>query len=664
MRPPENQHAVPSVLTRARHVLAVVLLFAGISLGQGAEFQDPVPDTAADTLLTDTLKSTVIPGMGRLDITSDTSSLYYTKFLWTDSRSIQDLFRFKPGIFVRDLGRPGLPDQIIFGGIDGRGVSYLMDGRPLTDPVTGRLNPYNIPIEFIDHLEVRPFEQAFVEGTQGSAATVNIVSRQYNTSRPITKIRFVQGPYEHLLTDALFTQNITRPVNFLFAVQRHVSDNRFLNSSLDAWNVRSRIRYNVTDRLNISLADFYQQSGLGMNNGINIDSTLSIGLDPFNEAEAAPFSESASESQTRRDVTLSVIALALDDSLSPTRLSVYFTTSERHYTDPAGLTSGLFDNYAFEVHGLSLRQTLQAGRATLYAGGQVERRLAGLGQVGAFDRLMQAWYADASVDLVFIRPGAMVRGERNGSGQGFSWGIHTKLTPTDGITLSGGWSDSRRFPTLQELNWSLYSFAGNPNLVERHGLAHVSVDVRTPLISLSADASQRTVENAIVFRTISPLPDFPAIVAHSISSLVIRQLSGGVTVNHRQWEATGGMTWTEVKEGDVITAAHPRFILTGELAYRDVFFDDALEARFSLQSRFVSEHTGTRFFPSSGMFAENTGKRLESFSAIDLSGVFHVGDAFLSITWENPLDRQFYTVFPYPAMGRNVKVGINWIFLD
>jgi outer membrane cobalamin receptor len=64
------------------------------------------------------------------------------------------------------------------------------------------------------------------------------------------------------------------------------------------------------------------------------------------------------------------------------------------------------------------------------------------------------------------------------------------------------------------------------------------------------------------------------------------------------------------------------------------------------------------------VYAESTGRSVKPFSTVDLYGVFNVGDAFITLTWENPLDRRFMTVYPYPAIGRNIKVGINWIFLD
>jgi hypothetical protein len=289
--------------------------------------------------------------------------------------------------------------------------------------------------------------------------------------------------------------------------------------------------------LNFSLTDLYRKDRLGANNGIDIDSTRSLGLDPFNEAEAIPFLKSASESSTRRDVALSALALAFDDSLSPSQANLYFTTAERQYNDPTGLSSGAFDSYAFEVHGFSFRQTLQAGLVRLVGGVQLERRITGLGPLGVRRQSVSAGYALAAARFGIFRPEAMVRGERNGDGQGLSWGVHMNLQPSENIVIGAGWSDSRRFPTLQELNWPLYSFSGPPDLLEKHRVALISLRLHADPLRFSIGATQRTVDDAVVFKILSPPADFPALVVQGGQLMNVKQVSGSLEVSAGGFEA-------------------------------------------------------------------------------------------------------------------------------
>lgn len=643
-------------------------LFAaiGISLlipqSHSAQVQDSLSLATPDTTAVDSVRSVMIPGMGIISPAPDTTGLFYSRFLWSDARTLGDLFRFTPGMFLRELGAPGKPDQLTIHGLDLRGLSFLMDGRPLRNPVTGTINISEIPLEFIDHLEYKSYEESFVNGESGSAGMMNLVSRQYNTGRPITKIRFMQGPSEHLLTDAMFTQNIIQGLNVYAGLQRHVSDDRFTNSSYDAWSVRTRIRYNVSASLNISLTDLYRTSVSGMNNGIDIDSTRRRGLDEFNEAEAVVFSGSASDERTVRDLTLSAVALLFPDSALTTTAHVYLSTTDREY-NPSGLAAGPYDRYAYEIQGFAANQILLLGPFQGRLGVQLERRIAGLGQLGVRDFTTSAWNADVTMEMLPFRPSVFARGERVRSTSGFSWGASMEATLRDHITFIGGFSSFYRFPTLQELNWTLYRFQTAPNLVESHRKIHVGAEVRTDAATVSVNASRQTIDNALLFKTLNAAT-LPDVFLDVVPRVTIEQVSGSLLLRFWDLEAIGGMTWTEIREGSTISSAHPRIILTGELAYRKVLLDGALEARFALQSRFVGRHTPARYFPGTEQYAENTGKSLKPFSTVDLYGVFNVGDAFVTITWENPLDRQFMTVYPYPAMGRNIKVGINWIFLD
>lgn len=613
----------------------------------------------SDSAAVDTLRNPLIPVLGTLDDTPVPQELRWAGFLLSDVRSMGDPLRLLPGILLRDPGGPGLLPQLALNGVDSRGLATLLDGRPFGNPVTGTTHLQEIPIEAVDHLDLRIMESPS-PAPGGTSGLMNIVTRHFNTNRPVTKIRFIQGPYDHLTTDVFYTQNVIRDLNVQIGLFREARDNRFVNSSYDAWSVRSRVRYNVSDRFNVSVSDLYRRWTAGMNNGIDEDSTAALGLNRFNDAEAVVLSDAGSELRTRRDMTLSAAARLLPDSASVTQVHVYFTTAERKYSDPTGRTSSDFDSYAFEVHGAALHQMMHLGPLNGFAGLQAERRIAGLGPAGVSVSTMTAWYADASLDGDIVVPSVRARGEQNRGAAHLSWGTQVNLN-LGSITFRTGYSDVSRYPTLQELHWPLYRFFGEKNLLEQHRRMHVSMDARVGAASFLVTASDRRIENALLFRAVSSAK-FPDLALDVLPSLRIRQVSGTVTWDVLGLQLKGGATWTEAAQA---TLAHPRWILTGEVTYRaDSLLDGALGAHIGVQSRFVTRHTAVRYFPTHDIYAEVPGKLLRTFSTLDLFGVFHIGDAFVSMVWENPLGREYMTVYPYPAMGRNIRVGINWVFLD
>lgn len=646
--------------------LFLAIALYGMTASASAGSRDTTA-TADSTAVTDSLRVTFIPAMGALTDLPDSGAFSARQFLWTSAFATGDLFVGQPGFFSRMLGSPGLPVHLSAGGLDWRGVSWLLDGRPLTDPVTGVFNLYDIPLEFVDHLEFRGGHESFVYAPNASAAAVNVVSRQYNTGRPVTKIRFMQGPDEHLLTDALFTQNIIRPLNIMIGVQRHTADDRFVNSRYDSWNVRSRIRLNISDRFNLSLTDLYRRSVNGMNNGIDLDSSRSLNLDVFNDAEAIVRSREASETITRRDLTLSGVARVLDDSLSLTHAAVYFSTADRSYSDPTAASSSAFDSFRWDVVGGSLRQVADLGPVRTTLGGIYERQTAAPASLFARpEKTVSAWFGEARVRIGFLAPSLFWRGEQNGGAQGFSYGLGLTAM-LDGLTITGGFSESERYPSMLELNWPAYRLNGSGplDLKEKHKVVEISA-VFSPLsfVGISATALRRSIRNFLSFVPLQNNVEFPLIVAEISPEVTLEQFSGSVRMRFGRLEARGGLTLTKTRKGTAAVTTHPELVATGELSYRDEFFDRALDARFVLRSQYVSRHQGVRYLPALTVFAENTGEPLNSFSAVDLFGVFQIGDAFVTLTWENPLDRQFFLVEGYPALGRGVRIGLNWIFLD
>ena len=231
---------------------------------------DSLRKTHQDSLhLKDSMVVRFIPGIGKLTASTDTENvLYRDQLLWTDSKTLGDVFWKLPGFFYRGLGEAGKDGQLNAFGTDDRRISVLLDGRPMNDPITGRYNFNDMPLEFLDEVEILSGSE---NGASPNDIAINFVSRSYNSVRPFTKVRFVQDPEEDLLTDFLFTQNIARGLNLMAAFDRTVTNGNYANAALDAWNVRIRLRYNISDRVNISLSDFYTKATNGLNYGVILD---------------------------------------------------------------------------------------------------------------------------------------------------------------------------------------------------------------------------------------------------------------------------------------------------------------------------------------------------------------------------------------------------------
>ena len=283
-----------------------------------------------DSVVIDSIVIRYIPRMGTITGKIDTSDgLSRQRFLWTDAKNVNELLWKVPGFYWRDLGEAGEPGQLNAFGVDSRGVEILLDGLPMNDPITGTFNMNNMPLEFVDHVEIATGSEAASFGDDGAGVGMNFVSRSYNSIKPYTKIRYVQDPKNTLLLDGLFAQNVARGLNLMFAFQRPTSQGLYTNSSLDAWNVRTRLRYDLSDRLNISLMEFFTQAINDMNGGVNI--LVPYSQDVFSGTGSYVVHPFAWDKITRNDVSLSAIMRVLPDSASLTQMSLFYTTYEREF---------------------------------------------------------------------------------------------------------------------------------------------------------------------------------------------------------------------------------------------------------------------------------------------------------------------------------------------
>jgi hypothetical protein len=108
----------------------------------------------------------------------------------------------------------------------------------------------------------------------------------------------------------------------------------------------------------------------------------------------------------------------------------------------------------------------------------------------------------------------------------------------------------------------------------------------------------------------------------------------------------------------------PGIILNGEVAYQGRFFVDALNARVGIRTKFSDRFRGEEFDPRTSMFYENTRFQLGRTTTFDAFGVFHVGDAYITVAFLNVLSADRLTVPVYPLPSRQFRLGVNWTFLD
>lgn len=661
-----------SVVPKSFHLKTIRFVFPLVCLvstanAQGTQIPDSVKAQQLDSLRADARKR-FIPAIGNLGEPVDTlSPLHNHEFLHTDANYIGDLLWKIPGAFLREFGEPGQPVQLSMIGVDTRGISLQLDGRPLNDPVFGIVNLYDIPVEYLNEIETFDGSGALFESANAPGGTINFVSHQYNNSRPMTKLRFFQGAFDHILSDGIFSQNISRGFNAMFGFQRHVTNGRFPNAGYDSWNFRTRLRYNASGQLNIWVSDFYNKSTIGLNGGVDPIKSPSV----YDEVTAVVKDPTIYQIMSRHDLTAGAVGNFLSDSASLTRATAYYSSINREYSvggdprapSPPRISS---DYLVSSFYGMKIQQRVDFVVGLFEVGGDLERRH--VNQERTIDERSET-YAGASAKTT-LQPSQWLGGEFSArydklrGDHGLSWGVHLKSHPSEWLEVWGDQSRSNRFPTMQELFWIDSTLLRADDLTkETHSLLQAGLRIRSASVDVNLSAFRKRIEHAI---TLQPWTSHSLNGFSFVSAPDIEYTGATADIRVRVWnlELAGNLTFTETKDAGSVAPIIPRIISVSELSYRDQFVGGQLDLKVAFRLKTVTHHRGLQFVSSLGQFAGSDLSEMSGFTSPDFYFVARLGDAYVTFEWENPVDVNSMMIPFYPLMNRNIKLGVNWVFTD
>jgi len=590
---------------------------------------------------------------------------------WIDFRSLGDILETFPGAFTRNQHGEGLYHQITFDGSDWRGIAFMSNGRSLNDPATGIYNMYLFTPEYADRVEVVTGPRAFLYGFNAAGGAVNLVTKNYNSNKPFTKLDYSEGAYGYAFADGTFSQNISRRVNVTFGFQHQAADGRFANSAYDGWISRAKIRTAVSPNLNIILAHTYAGTQTGLNGGIDLAASGSAFA--FDKNQAVVRNSDAYEKNSRHDAELSLVGTMFSDTASVSTLTLYYSHSLREYRDeenrPAPNGISIRSDHVSSWMGGLFTQNFDTEFLRLLFGASVElRQVEGSPNLGRHRNVAGgAWLKEEAIvgGNLTIAAYGRIDGYRRQTFVGVGGDATLRLNTT--ISLFGGMSTSRRVPNYQELFWQ-DSTVTNPGGVsaEVHRVveAGVSLDMGDAG-RIRFAAFHRTVADPIVTaptgRANTPFPSF------SIGNGAALSFNGiNARVDLRLWYLAleGTAEYIGRRQGGGALDDTPKFWAHGGIYFRHSFLRGSLELKAGVEGKFMLSHTGLAFNPEAVAYVPSPGPPLGTSGTVDFSLIAHIGDAYIHFIWENLPAMQYYGIPFAPAGERALRFGIAWEFLN
>ncbi|MBI4547600.1 MAG: TonB-dependent receptor plug domain-containing protein [Ignavibacteriae bacterium] len=658
-----------------RHILASSRIAIALTMFSflNQVYAQVVQDDTALTEKIDSLRTpiTPIPLVGSIERPLGSEYIIPDSTInFMDYRYLGDLLSMTPGMFIRDLGSPGQFHGLTIQGLDARSIAFMSDGVLLNEPLTGLFDPNLYPTENIERIEVITGPRAFLYGLNGTGATINMVTKSKKAIRPYSRIRYSESIYGFGVVDGLISQDIIRGLNVTLGALHNTFDGRFPNSDYDAWNVRGKIRYNISNRVNVVASGMYNQTFLGLNGGVHDTTSPEF---RFDRLRATMRNTDSYEKITRHDAQLGIAAKFFPDTNAISTVTLYFSDNLREYRDEENRpnSNGIFvkEDHLTQWYGVKLTQHTMIQNHQLDVGAEFQSRGVIASDVTG-QRIRTLWSTYSRLGFqpfhtVIFSPYA--RFDSYLGHKDLSYGVDSRAKLLDWLEASAGYSNSYRFTTFQETYWDIdptkCQIAGEYR--ENHHLAEVGLTLSNqPVGWMTIKYFYRMIEDPLEL-TYDELND-PS--CEYVIDLDRKRIHEGLTATEAfrlgSFSVEGNAQYITITNGFKEFRFLPRWSGTGGIYFWDKLFNNHLDLKTGFRGRAFSSYRAVEYNQQAQVFLPSTLDDIPASAAIDFILIAHLGDAYFHLIWENLLDRQYITTTFYPMPDRAIRFSISWEFLD
>jgi outer membrane receptor protein involved in Fe transport len=576
-------------------------------------------------------------------------------------RSLYDILARLPGVFIRDLASPGHQNQIVINGIDDRNIAVMIDGIPYNDPFTGAVNLWNVPVEEVDRIEFLPGPVSSFYDGRSAGGTINIVTRDFTNNKALTVLRYSQGIDGYAQTDAMFAQNIVRGLNLSFGLTHYGFGSnqesaffigRFYNGNDNAWGGRIKLRYNVSDVVNVEFVHRIANTWTGLNGGVDFGRSASI----FEATSATVRNMDAYEKLDDRSSVLTLAVSPAEDSSQLLTFSGFLFDRLREYRDEENrpYANGIFEqaNFASTVRGIRGRY----GYSTSFNRTHVYAQYVELERNRDRRRSPLVGVKETMMPLA----GVSVTGFGTMNDRDAAFGGEASVALTEALSVyAGGSSVGRTLASELPITSSPYESA------ERYEAG----------IALCGDIPV----TGRVYGFLSTLqhPLFYSGMTDSLSSYIVpltvpdtytmKGVAGSLQFQWNAFHLDGSGTYLvqpPLYENGARLTLYPSIVADGSLYYKGSLARGHFDVITGIRGRYYSGQTGMAPFDYHGVWTVSSEIYFGRTGSVDFFMIGRLGDAYIHFIWENLTGNNYLLAPVYPVYGRNIRFGVTWEFVN
>lgn len=626
-----------------------------------------------DSVVVDTLAPVYqVPMQGAAFIFSEKD------LLLMNYRDVGTLLNHFPAAFHRNMGFLGLPSEVSFYG-EGLGrVTFLEDGINVNNRITNTLYFDNLMEGYIREIALLPSYMGFLYGTQPNQITVSVTGRDFISGAPYSRVKYFEGPVGEGFIDVQFNQNIGNRLILFTEISNNKVDDGFRNSNLSMWKGKINLKYLLTNHINLSAGYNYIKQDLGLNGGVNYDSSLTIAAlsgrpidDILYDDRAAPVNflnryQKNSQNRLHLKAFGNITGKGYFEAVlyHQTNLNEFRENEDSVATSP--YRSLVDRNYS--VTGGSFRTTFD----TKYFAADVHAN---------YDAVTQESFWFDGTNGIFV-PSGLARknsfsagGILTGKAGGFALSGFGKLFIYDGEIYTGfGGEAKAEFAEF-------FQFRGGVSYLESFEKDYNYLNANTFVTRLESEISYRRDNLTLKLLgwasnterkevgTFMPMID-PMVYFTVPVSTIPENLSYGATLfaNYSLGSFSGffdlRFNHKPMKNWDkkILPVLNSKV----GISFRDTLFEGALDLMTSISYSYRTSAVATNYnFFVDRVFYTPTLEDVPASGQIDF---FVAGTiqkvATIYFAWENLLNSKYYLSPYYPVLPRNIRFGIAWEFLN
>lgn len=205
---------------------------------------------------------------------------------------VYDLLRKEPGIFVRDYtgaGKTVAVDMRGFGETASSNVLVLIDGRRVNEVDISNTDWAQIPLEYVERVEILRGGGSVVYGDNAVAGVINIITRKGSGDSTI-KVGYEGGDYRYNNYNVL-AQGEHKFASYSMLFKHSKTDGYRLNGDYDGYDFDGNITIRPSGNLSLNVATGYHKDWFGLPGGLTAGEMEQFGR----KASTTPYDRSKNE---------------------------------------------------------------------------------------------------------------------------------------------------------------------------------------------------------------------------------------------------------------------------------------------------------------------------------------------------------------------------------